>query len=198
MSMTLEEIAEILDRHDLKYEIRDNQIITGMETENYRNMRGDNGLLIVIKLDEDGEYINIFAPMAFRVDGEHVDAFLRACMIIQWRTKLIQFEYDENDGEIRPIVEFPLEDGKMTDRQLLRSLSGLASLVDEFTPVLERAKDEGVVEFPDSSESDTILLMMLLMKKAEGKELTPEEKRKLNELLSKAAMEDDDEGPLEL
>ena len=197
MSMTLEEVAEILDRYDMKYKIKGNEIITGMETENYRNMHGDNGLLIVIQLDEDGEYINIFAPMAFQVDGEHVDAFLRACMIIQWKTKLIQFEYDENDGEIRPIVEIPLEDGKLTDRQLMRSLAGLASLVDEFTPVLERAKDEGVVEFPDSQESDTILLMMLLMKKAEGLELTPEEKRKLNELLSKAANEDD-EGPLEL
>jgi hypothetical protein len=60
-------------------------------------------------------------------------------MEIQWETKLIQFEYDDTDGEIRPIVEWPVEDGTVTSMQLARAILGLVMIVDRYYPVLEQA-----------------------------------------------------------
>ena len=109
-------------------------------------------LLIAITLEEEGQYVKIFAPSAFNADGsDYLDVFLRTCMMVQWKTKLVQFEYDPSDGEVRPIVEFPLEDATLTERQLMRSVSGLVGLLDHFAPTLQKALDEGIVEMPDET-----------------------------------------------
>jgi hypothetical protein len=96
-------------------------------------------LVVVVRLEENGEYIKVFSPHAFEAKGRHAGDVLKACMEIQWETKLIQFEYDESDGEIRPIIEWPIEDGTVTAKQLARAIMGLALLVDRYAPVLEQA-----------------------------------------------------------
>jgi hypothetical protein len=96
-------------------------------------------LVVVVLLEEDGEYIKVFSPHAFEAKGRHAGDVLRACMEIQWETKLIQFEYDESDGEIRPIIEWPIEDGTVTAKQLARAVAGLVTIVDRYAPVLEQA-----------------------------------------------------------
>ena len=96
-------------------------------------------LVVIVALEEDGKYLKVMAPMAFDADGEHFWETLKACMEIQWRTKLIQFEFDDDDGEIRPIIEWPIEDGIVTAAQLRRAVSGLVALVDASYPILEKA-----------------------------------------------------------
>jgi hypothetical protein len=44
---------------------------------------------------------------------------------------MLQWEYDPSDGEIRAIIEFPLEDSTLTERQFNRCLYSLVELVDE-------------------------------------------------------------------
>jgi hypothetical protein len=43
---------------------------------------------------------------------------------------MLQWEYDPSDGEIRAIIEFPLEDSILTEKQFYRCLSGLIQIVD--------------------------------------------------------------------
>lgn len=119
------------------------------KTDKYVNPEtGQNILLIFLQLDEDGEYLKLQCPMAWKIKGRNVDDFLRACMMIQWRTKLIQFEYDESDGEIRPMIEWPIEDGTVTVKQLIRAIYGMKHLVDDYAPVLDRALETGKVDMP--------------------------------------------------
>ena len=118
----------------------------------------------MIDLTENGEYFRIFSPRAYQIQGPHIDAFLKATAIIQWKTKLIQFEYDPSDGEVRPIIEWPIEDGTLTATQLRRCVSGLLGLLDDFHPVLQRAIDDGVVEFPDDRKAMIERLEILLDK----------------------------------
>ena len=158
MAVTLEQIKGMLDELGLRYiadeeKIGKNEIALYMKTEHYRDKDGDNALLIIIKLLEDGEYIEIFAPSAFKIKGKNVDAFLKAAAMIQWKTKLIQFEYDDTDGEVRPVVEFPIEDGTITTKQLGRCVHGLAELVDRYYPVLDKALKEGVIDFDDEMKA---------------------------------------------
>jgi hypothetical protein len=149
MATSIDEICGFLREEGLRFErIGDERIQLGITTENYVNIMGRKGLFIVISLSENGEYFSMFAPQAFQATGPHVDAFLRACMLFQWQTKLIQFEYDESDGEIRPVIEFPLEDSRLTRLQLKRCLHGIVTLVDEVYPVLKKALETGEIEFP--------------------------------------------------
>ncbi len=146
MAVTLRMLRQMLDELELNYDVAsDTEIALGFQTHNYRNLNGEPSLLMVLALEEDGEYFKAFCPQAFRATGEHADVFLKLCLIIQWQTKLIQFEYDHTDGEIRPIVEFPLEDASMTTTQLARVIYGMAGLLDEYYPVMAHALSTGEI-----------------------------------------------------
>jgi hypothetical protein len=69
-------------------------------------------------------------------------------LAISWETKMLQWEYDPSDGEIRAIIEFPLEDSILTERQFNRCLSGLIQIVDTIAfprlqEVMETGEDPG-------------------------------------------------------
>ena len=163
MATTLQEIASFLQANDLKFRERDETtIVTGFSgLDHYRDTDGDPAIGIVIRLEEDGRYLKIFAPNAYKIPVEDAGPVLQACSMVQWRTKLVQFEYDESDGELRPIVEFPLEDSALTERQLMRCVHGLVQLVDHYHGVLVRARDEGEIEFEDGKDSVESLSRLL-------------------------------------
>jgi hypothetical protein len=69
-------------------------------------------------------------------------------LCISWETKMLQWEYDPNDGEIRAIIEFPLEDSSLTEKQFNRCLSGLIQIIDNVAmprlkEVMVTGKDPG-------------------------------------------------------
>lgn len=133
----------------LKPQVKGDAVAVIFKTDHYVDPdTGMNALLIILKLRENGEYLEIFVPNAWKIKGKNVDDFLKACMMIQWKTKMIQFEYHESDGEVRPIIEWPIEDGTVTTKQLHRAISGMQQLVDGFAPVLDNALATGKVQFP--------------------------------------------------
>ena len=151
MPTTLTDIEGFLYHAELRYQKHPqvaDAILTGFDTANYTNSRGEKNITLVVELSEEGRYISIFAPQAFTVSGEHTGAFLHTCAIIQFGTKLIQFEYDQRDGEVRPKVEFPLEDSALTQAQLLRCIRGLVQIVDLEYERLARAASDGTI--PDA------------------------------------------------
>lgn len=181
MAITIEQVAGYLNDMGVPFKIPDkNTIIFGTKTKTYRDLDGDRFLGLVIKLEEDGEYFKLFAPNAFRAVGPHVEVFLRACAIVQWLTKLVQFEFDHSDGEIRPIIEFPVEDGSITQRQLERCVAGMIFILDKYYPVLKRALDDGVIDFPEEQGRPSVRDLVRMM----VGELSPEERRRLLEQLT--------------
>lgn len=73
---------------------------------------------------------------------------------------MLQWEYDPSDGEIRAIIEFPLEDAILTERQFNRCLDSLVELVDEIAmprlqTVMEVGEDPG-----DIAEGERLLLQL--------------------------------------
>ncbi len=146
MGTSLEQIADYLDNRGWKYELDEesSRIITGVQAENLENF------LIVIQLDENGEFFKVFAPQVLAEINNHPykEAILQTMLCISWETKMLQWEYDPSDGEIRAIVEFPLEDSMLTERQFNRCLSGLIQIVDDIAmprlrAVMETGRDPG-------------------------------------------------------
>jgi hypothetical protein len=52
---------------------------------------------------------------------------------------MVQFEYDSDDGEIRAIIEFALEDTPLSKLQLVRVMSTLSSVVDLYHEEIVKA-----------------------------------------------------------
>lgn len=158
MAATLEQIASYLDAKGWAYKLdeEENRILTGIQADNIENF------LIVIQLDEDGEFFELFAPRVLSgvKDHPHKAAILQTMLSISWETKMLQWEYDPSDGEIRAIIEFPLEDSTLTERQFNRCLYSLVELVDEIAlprlqTVMETGDDPG-----DITEGERLLLRL--------------------------------------
>ncbi|MER3431988.1 MAG: hypothetical protein C4288_00790 [Leptolyngbya sp. ERB_1_1] len=158
MAATLNQIAGYLNTKGWKYRIDEKgcRILTGVYGENLEDF------LIVIQLDEEGEFFEMFAPrvLAGVKDHPHKTAILQTMLAISWETKMLQWEYDPSDGEIRAIIEFPLEDSTLTERQFNRCLHSLVELVDELAlprlkAVMETGEDPG-----DLEEGERLLLAL--------------------------------------
>lgn len=127
-------------------------IETSIKTENYRNDDSAKSLSLFIKLEEDGKFIKVLAPYVYRCalksGSSRKAALFQALLQICWKTKMVQFEYDSDDGEIRAIVEFALEDTALSKLQLIRIMSTLSSVVDlyheEIVKVLTADGDYGL------------------------------------------------------
>ena len=142
MAANLKQIAKYLDNlgWDYRFDEEEDRIITGVEAENIEDF------LIVVQLDEEGKFFRLFAPqvLAEVKDHPYKDAILQTMLAISWETKMLQWEYDPSDGEIRAIIEFPLEDSLLTERQFNRCLSGLIQIVDTVAlPRLQEVMETG-------------------------------------------------------
>ncbi|MBW4643361.1 MAG: YbjN domain-containing protein [Goleter apudmare HA4340-LM2] len=149
MGANLKQIAQYLDHLGWEYRFDDDEdrIITGVEADHLEDF------LIVVQLDEEGKFFRVFAPQVLVGVQEHPHkgAILQTMLAISWETKMLQWEYDPSDGEIRAIIEFPLEDSILTEKQFNRCLSGLIQIVDSIAmprlkEVMATGEDPGNIE----------------------------------------------------
>jgi hypothetical protein len=176
MGTNLQQIAKYLDNlgWDYRFDEEADRIITGVEADNLEDF------LIVVQLDEDGKFFRVFAPQVLSgvQDHPHKAAILQTMLAISWETKMLQWEYDPSDGEIRAIIEFPLEDSVLTEKQFNRCLSGLIQLVDSVAmprlqEVMETGQDPGNLELGErlllSIQEESPGLLELLEKAMEAR-----------------------------
>ena len=148
MAIKMEDILMALDEANLRYSLHEltQEPVILFPTENYQNENRRPLLIVVIQLTEDGEYIKFFVPAAYHIPlDESAYAVLKSFAIIAWQVKLLDFEVDPGDGEVRPTIDFPIEDGTLTTEQVRRCCKTLARLVDIFHPYLKYALTHNVV-----------------------------------------------------
>jgi hypothetical protein len=168
MATTLTQIAGYLKQKGWKYQRDDDNclIVTGVKMQTIDHLR------IIIELEEDGEFFAIYAPqvLAGVSDHEYKSAILQTMLSISWETKMLQWEYDPIDGEIRAIIEFPLEDAQLTERQFNRCLHALVQIVDEMAlPRLLHVMATGVdLAAEDEQEEMGERLLLALQEEAPG------------------------------
>jgi hypothetical protein len=154
MSATLATIESFMIQEGLKYSVHDDYVRTSFATDLYRDQDGDASVFIIARLDEDGEYFKLMAPNLYHCPADNPNAaeVFRTLLGVCWRSKLIKYEYDERDGEIRAIVEFPLEDSALTSKQFLRCLNGLVQIIDEYHVAIAKAIDGGSASLDEAEE----------------------------------------------
>lgn len=155
LATDLATLEAYLTEEGLKYSVHGDYIRTSFATDVYKDQDGDSSVFIIARLDEDGEYFKLLAPNLYNYPPEGPDRseVFRVLLGVCWRSKLIKFEYDERDGEIRAIIEFPLEDAILTKRQFLRCLNGLVQIVDEYHSAIASAMAGGPGSLDEAEES---------------------------------------------
>ena len=161
MPTSIEQIQEFLDEFSLNYRVdaeRD-AILIGFGLDpartTFRDMDGDPGIQLVIRVLEQGEFLSIFTPQAWCVeDCPHKAAVFETLTSIQTQYKMLRFDYDPTDGEIRPNVELPLEDAELTSRQFHRLLHGVLHGVPLFDRVIRQAMETGCVSLKSLEDED--------------------------------------------
>lgn len=127
MATTLKRISQYLDHLGWQYTLdaTKSRIYTAVQSNALEQFN------VIIQLQENGNFFQIYAPQLFHL-GEHPqrELIFHTLLSISWRTKMLQWKYDLTDGEIRPVIEFPLEDAPLTQKQFYRCLNGLVKLVD--------------------------------------------------------------------
>ena len=141
MATTYETVCEFLKKREIDFERHeDGAILIQYNTEKYRDPQGEANVLVAIQLENEGKFLKIFVPNAFSYhEGPYKAVVLQAALFVNFQSKMLQFEYDPRDGEIRAMVEFPLEDSPLTEEQFFRAFHGLCVLVEEYSPFIHHA-----------------------------------------------------------
>jgi hypothetical protein len=150
MATTYEAIQGFLKNNDCgyHYDTERELLLTAFRTSNYLNEDGEQGIAIIIKLEENGEFLKVFAPSVYRCqDSPNQLSVFFALLHICWQTKMLQYEYDPTDGEVRATIEFPLEDATLTEKQFMRILFSLVEMIDRYDPIIRKALETGEVDF---------------------------------------------------
>lgn len=166
MPVTIAAIKSMLDAHGIHYTDGLAPDELGMSWQSLRFVdpdTGRNSVLIIVRIEEEGRYIKVFAPQCFRIkEVTHKQAMLEALLGVCWRTKLLQFELDDSDGAVRGIVEWPVEDGTVTFEQLERAIKAIVLLLDRYSELIVKAGRTGVISWTDESDARRVLGIALL------------------------------------
>jgi hypothetical protein len=142
MAVTKQYILSLLEEAALHYEVHEQtgEPIVLFRSSSYVNQNGNNIIMVVIQLSENGEYIKFFLPSAYYITKDESSyAALKTFASISWQIKMVDFELDANDGEIRPTIDFPIEDGNITYKQILRCCQTIAQVIDGLDPFIRHA-----------------------------------------------------------
>jgi hypothetical protein len=161
MPTTITEIKGFLDEFDLKYQVDEEReaILIGFNCRNenttFRDGDGDPFLRVVVRVLERGEFVAIFVPNAWNIgDSPSKSLIFEACVSFQLRYKMLRFDYDPEDGELRPNIELPLENASLTSQQFHRLVHGVLHGVQQFDKVIRHALETGVVCFECLDEGE--------------------------------------------
>jgi len=153
MATTLSEITSLLDDAELRYQVNEDQqaVALGFEIDpeetNYRDSDGDPNVLLVIEVKENGEFVSVCSPNAWNIqDCQQKGAVFESLVLYQARCKMIRFDYDPQDGEIRPNVELPLEDAVITGQQFHRVLGVMLQAIKDAHAIVSHAMETGVAD----------------------------------------------------
>lgn len=150
MATTIEEVVSFLSDEGLRYSHSEGNdyLRTGFATQKYVDADGTKLLHLVVAVEEQGKFIKIAAPAAyhFHHDGTsfHKLALFQTLLQICHMTKMVQFEYDPDDGDIQAIVEFPVEDADLTRKQLMRAIYTLTDALEEYHTAIHDAITGGI------------------------------------------------------
>ncbi len=117
-----------------------------MAPKKQKGINAEHGAEQATLVVEDGEFVAVLAPQAWNIGASpHKAAVFEALVALQARFKLLRFDYDPDDGEIRPNVELPVEDSSLSSKQFHRLMHAVIIGVQRLDRVVRHAMETGTV-----------------------------------------------------
>jgi hypothetical protein len=161
MAMTIDEISDLLTESGIGHETNEPlaAIRFGFHLDpswtNYRNPAGAATHEFMIGLHGDGEFLAVHLPRTWMIgDCPHKAAVFEVLATYQGQRRMIRFDYDPEDGEIRANMEIWLADTSLSAAQLQWMIRQLGRGVCRLDPVIRHAMRTGEVSFERSAEFD--------------------------------------------
>ncbi len=162
MGFTLDEVEKWLGELGMNFtrdrDNNDDKIVFGMSDKESKGMaflrareNGDIFCLEFEPIDDNNK------PLDVEQSHQHINVLLMQMLYQNYITKFGTWEYDPNDGDIRFVVEIPLEDAKMTKNQFRRVLSILGDAL-EFIPKMKHILATG--EVPEDEVGEDLMRAM--------------------------------------
>lgn len=157
MATTLKELESLFDSIGWKYKCRqdnDNSaegyLYSSFPTKQYRDNDGDSVVTFVFNVQESGELIKIVVPRLYScINPIYRRAFFEVAIRKTFEKKLCFYDYDHRDGEIRMLLDLPLEDASLTERQIKRIMRAMLNHIDANDEAVRGAVERGELPFID-------------------------------------------------
>lgn len=157
MATSLKELEALFDTIGWKYKSnpsssneKDGYLYSGFPTKTYVDADDDNYVSIVFNVQENGELIKVVVPKLYScINTQFRRAFFEVAIRNTFEKKLCFYDYDHRDGEIRMILDLPLEDAVVTEKQIRRIVKSLITLIDKNDESVRAAVTEGKLPFID-------------------------------------------------
>lgn len=157
MATTLKELESLFQSIGWKYKCQqekpdsaDGYLYSAFPTKQYRDADGDSMVTFIFNVQESGELIKIVVPRLYTcINPQFRRAFFEVAIRKTFEKKLCFYDYDHRDGEIRMLLDLPLEDACMTERQIKRIVQSMLMHIDANDEVVRAAVEQGELPFID-------------------------------------------------
>lgn len=127
MPIPVEAVQSYLMRAGLKFAANDDgdngQFVLSFKTRHYQNLLGEKSLTLFITVAEDGKYLEIAAVGMYSAKKAKDIGKLSLFLLGEnYKTKLLRWELDRTDNEVRATIEVAPVDGCITFDAFMRML----------------------------------------------------------------------------
>gem|GEM_PF-2136623 len=156
LATTLNELEVLFQSIGWKYKCRQEEgssegyLYSSFPTKHYRDVDGDSVVTFIFNVQESGELIKVVVPRLYTcINPQFRRAFFEVAIRKTFEKKLCFYDYDHRDGEIRMLFDLPLEDSKLTERQIKRIVQAMLMHIDANDDAVRGAVENGELPFID-------------------------------------------------
>ena len=153
MPIAVEAIHGFLLTAGLKFAANDQgdngQFVLSFKTRHYVNQAGSKSLMLVVNIAEAGRYLEIAAVGMYSAnDAKDIGKLAEFLLAQNYVTKLLRWELDRTDGEVRVSVEVAPVDGSVTFTSFMRMLMLFPMVAESLHPTITKVMTTGKLPAP--------------------------------------------------
>jgi len=153
MPVAVEAVQGYLMRAGLKFAANDHgengQFVLSFKTRHYKNPAGDKSLMLFVTVAEAGRYLEIAAVGMYSAkEAKDIGKLAQFLLGQNYVTKLLRWEFDRTDGEVRASVEVAPVDGSVTFDSFMRGLMLFPLVADSLHATITKVMTTGKLPAP--------------------------------------------------
>jgi hypothetical protein len=137
MPTSIADCAHLLAEQGLRHHVDAEEAVIRLVfvTQQYRNLRGEKLIVMSIEAPDDGQRVRVCIARAFAVDTDPAAVCLAACRLAA-DTPLVAVEFDADFSDLRLVVETAVEDGSLSQIQLVSMIDRLVEAAEAWAPAM--------------------------------------------------------------